>query len=179
MTRQRDEMLYFAYGSNMDSGRIKAADRCPGAKFVCIAKLSAHRLAFTRKSKDGHGVADAVPTKRCVVWGVVWRLTPEDVVRLDKREGAKAAEPKYVRLRVSVHRADGKELACETYFVAEDQREKQEVSTTKQYVGHLFDGAREHKLPRYYLAKLRSLWQAARGDERQAEQSAAPDRGGG
>ena len=155
-------MLYFAYGSNMESGRIKAADRCPGAELVCVAKLTDHKLAFTRKSKDGHGVADAVPTKRAVVWGVVWRLTCKDVDRLDKREGAKAAQPKYVRRAVSVCRFDGGEgLPCETYFVVDNQREKQEVPSTKKYVGYLLDGARKHKLPRHYITKLRTLWKAA------------------
>src|SRR5688572_20444348 len=146
-------MLYFAYGSNMRSSRIRAADRCPRAEFVCVAKLTGHKLAFTRKSKEGHGVADAVPAKRAVVWGVVWRLTREDVDRLDRREGAKAASPKYIRRAVSVHGFDNsQEMTCESYFVKEDQREEQEVPSTKTYVGYLLDGAREHKLPRHYIA---------------------------
>lgn len=174
----RDTMLYFAYGSNMLSARIKAADRCPGAEFVCVAKLPGYRLAFTRKSKDGHGVADSVPNKRGVVWGVVWRLVPDDVKELDNREGAKAAKPKYVRRPVSVCRNDnGKMLSCETYFVVDNEREEQEVPSTKQYVGYLLDGAQEHKLPRHYVAKLRQLWQTARDNASDSEPGAAPDPG--
>ena len=158
----RSTMLYFAYGSNMESGRIKAANRCPHAEFVCVARLQGHRLAFTRKSKDGHGVADAVANGRHVIWGVVWRLTVNDVERLDEREGARAAQPKYVRRPVTLRRRDdGKELSCETYFVPDEEREEQGVPSTKQYVGYLRDGAQEHKLPRHYVAKLRQLWRAA------------------
>jgi hypothetical protein len=155
-------MLYFAYGSNMDTVWIRQSIRCPAAEFVCVAKLSGSRLAFTRKSKDGHGVADAVPNPRAVVWGVVWRLNQDDLARLDKREGAKARKPKYVRRPVSVQQLNtGKKLACQTYFVPAGLRKAQEVPTTKEYLGHLLDGARQHGLPKHYVAKLRRLWQSA------------------
>lgn len=144
----RGTMLYFAYGSNMASARIKAADRRPRAEFVCVAKLQGHTLALTRRSKHGHGVAAAVSNRRHVIWGVVWRLIAADVEPLDKREGAKAPKPKYVRRPATVRRKDDdKEMSCETDFVTDDEREEREVPSTKEYVGDLLDGAQEQKLP--------------------------------
>jgi hypothetical protein len=52
-------MLTFAYGSNMDWNQMR--ERCPSSRFVGIAVLRDHKLAFTRKSlKRGCGVADLI-----------------------------------------------------------------------------------------------------------------------
>jgi hypothetical protein len=63
-------MFYFAYGSNMNWTQMRG--RCPSARYVAIAVLRNHTLAFTRKSvKRGCGVADAVWSERQEMWGVV------------------------------------------------------------------------------------------------------------
>src|SRR6266852_2762897 len=54
-------MLYFAYGSNMDEQRVKAANRCPDARFIFNALLPGHRLVFTRGGEADRCAADAVP----------------------------------------------------------------------------------------------------------------------
>src|SRR5947208_12969770 len=73
-------MLYFAYGSNMDSTQMK--ERCPSAKFVCRAKLPSHRLAFTLRScRRGCGVADILRDEAKDVWGVVYEL-PENELKI-------------------------------------------------------------------------------------------------
>ena len=59
--------LYFAYGSNLHWPQMK--ERCPSARFHCVAKLKDHRLAFTRKSISRDcGVADVVPEQGHDVW---------------------------------------------------------------------------------------------------------------
>jgi gamma-glutamylcyclotransferase (GGCT)/AIG2-like uncharacterized protein YtfP len=79
-------MLYFAYGSNVDWAQMN--QRCPLAKFVCRAKLPAHRLAFTLKSATRDcGVADVLPDQTKDVWGVVYELPDNQLKNLDKREG--------------------------------------------------------------------------------------------
>ena len=66
-------MLYFAYGSNMNWQQMR--ERCPSARFVGVALLSEHKLAFTRKSKKrGCGVADAVLEGGRKVWGVIYEI---------------------------------------------------------------------------------------------------------
>src|SRR5215471_1838387 len=85
-------MLYFAYGSNLDWAQMK--QRCPLAKFVCRAKLPAHRLAFTLKSaRRNCGVADVLPDKAKDVWGVVYELPANELKDLDKGEHFSQARP--------------------------------------------------------------------------------------
>ncbi len=79
-------MLYFAYGSNMDWAQMR--ERCPSARFVGVARLPDHRLAFTRESVHwGSGVADALRESGRKLWGVVYEITDSDVGRLDRSEG--------------------------------------------------------------------------------------------
>jgi gamma-glutamylcyclotransferase len=56
-------MLYFAYGSNMCTGRLRAPDRVPTAEFVRIARVPQHLLRFHKLSKkDCSAKADAYLT---------------------------------------------------------------------------------------------------------------------
>ncbi len=60
----------------------------PSARFMGVASLRDHRLAFTRRSvKGGCGVADVVPVKGQVVWGAVFEIDDRDIGRLDVTEG--------------------------------------------------------------------------------------------
>ena len=81
-------MLHFAYGSNMDWNQIR--ERCPSARFLGVAVLLDHRLAFSRYSSSSTrkcGVADAVEYEGNQVWGVVYDIDELDVGNLDKKEG--------------------------------------------------------------------------------------------
>jgi hypothetical protein len=63
-------MLYFAYGSNMDPAQL--AQRCPSARFIAVAKLPDHRLAFTRFAKDrGCGTCDGIAEPDQAILGIV------------------------------------------------------------------------------------------------------------
>lgn len=50
-------ILYFAYGSNMSSARLRA--RVPSCRPIGIAFLPGHELRFHKRSKDGSGKCDA------------------------------------------------------------------------------------------------------------------------
>ena len=85
-------MLYFAYGSNMDPGQLR--QRCPSARFVAIAKLPDHRLAFTRHAKDRDcGTCDGVPEPGQDIWGVVSDISEADLRSLDQSEGFQPDRP--------------------------------------------------------------------------------------
>jgi hypothetical protein len=52
-------MLYFAYGSNMRSARLR--ERVPSARYFATGKIQGYKLAFHKRSKqDGSGKADAL-----------------------------------------------------------------------------------------------------------------------
>ena len=70
----------------MDWDQIR--ERSPSARFLGIAVLRDHRLAFSRCSSTRKcGVADAVKSEGSKVWGVVYDIDELDVGNLDKNEG--------------------------------------------------------------------------------------------
>jgi len=110
-------MFYFAYGSNMDEKQMN--NRCPESSLVGIATLEGYRLGFTRyaQSRNG-GVADIVSAPDSSVWGLVYRLTRQDLDLLDSFEGKGKA---YDRMTVQVRFIDGRMVEAETYFVIDKQ----------------------------------------------------------
>src|ERR1022692_527863 len=80
-------MLYFAYGSNMCTGRLR--QRVPSANPVHIAKLLNHSLRFHKRSDDRSGKCDAFFTGEPgdEVWGVVFEIDPAEKSQLDAQEG--------------------------------------------------------------------------------------------
>lgn len=73
-------MFCFAYGTNMS--RPDMALRAPGATPFGLGRLDRHRLVVTA---EGWLAVKAARTSS--VHGVVWRLTPRDLARLDTYEG--------------------------------------------------------------------------------------------
>jgi hypothetical protein len=65
--------LYFAYGSNMSSGRLR-----PGAVPAGAARLEGYRLRCNKRGRDGSGKAEA--------WGVLFWLPDPDWEALDRFE---------------------------------------------------------------------------------------------
>jgi len=150
-------VLYFAYGSNMDWPQMRA--RCPSSRFVGIAVLPEHRLAFTRRSdKRGCGVADAVRDPGRKVWGVVYEISDLDVGNLDKSEGYRPGREKnsYWRRECMVF-LDGDEappLAASTYFA---DPQPNPPLPNQVYKDHIVSGARHWHLPDDYIGELEQI----------------------
>ena len=147
-------MLYFAYGSNMDWKQMK--DRCPSTRFVGVAVLLDHSLAFTRKSeRRGCGVADAVPTKDGKLWGVVYEISDMDVGKLDSNEGYRPgrAANSYLRRECMVFLDDNKNqpLTIWTYFA---EREENPPLPSQKYKNQIVNGARRWGLPEEYIVNV-------------------------
>ncbi len=152
-------MLYFAYGSNMDWGQMR--ERCPSARFACVAKLKDHRLAFTRKSeKRGCGVSDVIPDPGRDVWGVVYEIDEHDLGRLDKYEGfvpgRRREDNAYFREERHVGR-DGNEsdpLAVWVYFAIPQPNPP---LPNEEYKRLIVEGARFWHLPEDYISQLEQI----------------------
>jgi gamma-glutamylcyclotransferase (GGCT)/AIG2-like uncharacterized protein YtfP len=152
-------MLYFAYGSNLDSGQMR--QRCPSARFVAVAKLPNHRLAFTRYAKDrGCGTCDGVAEAGQDIWGVVFDLAEADLRRLDESEGYQPERPlsqnAYIRERREVCR-DGKKDKPVLVWLYFANREPDPPLPNAAYKQQLVDGARFWGLPEEYQAQLRRI----------------------
>ncbi len=73
-------ILYFAYGSNLDPDQFKM--RCPSSQKIDRATLADHQLLFSNR-----GYATIRPAKNNTVYGVVYELSREDAIELDRFEG--------------------------------------------------------------------------------------------
>jgi gamma-glutamylcyclotransferase len=150
------DMLYFAYGSNMCTGRLRARDRVPSAEFVRTAKLAAHVFRFHKRSKkDCSAKADAYFTGNAedVVWGVVFKVNPAEKPQLDEAEGLGYG---YAEKEVKVIDVDGKGRWAVMY-VAEKPHIQEELCPYTWYKRFVIEGARQHGLPADYVARIEAM----------------------
>ena len=150
-------MLYFAYGSNMNSEQMRG--RCPTARFQTIAHLDGFKLAFPRESKAwGGGVASAVPDPTGQVWGVIYKISDAEQPVLDRHEGFSTQRPAlandYQRVEKRVVGKDGTPIKVLTY-VANNQPNPPLPSA--RYVALLVAGAKHFQLPPEYIALLEKI----------------------
>jgi len=129
-----------------------------------VAVLDGHALHFHKRGADGSAKCDVVPRGGSRVYGVVFRVHPNDLARLD------AAEQGYDR--VTLHVSDGTtDVAVFTYRARPDRI----VPGLKPY-GWYRDlvvlGARHHGLPAGYVAAIEAV--TAR-DDPDAARAAAMD----
>ena len=79
--------VYFAFGSNLADEQM--LERCPSAVLLGAASLRGYRLAFAGFSWAWNGaVATIVPARGECVPGLLYRVSPGDLARLDSFEGA-------------------------------------------------------------------------------------------
>lgn len=142
--------LYFAYGSNMLTSRIRSADRCPTARTVGVAALPGYVLKWHKRSKDGSGKCDIVKSVEdgSFVHGVLFEISAQEKLKLDRTEGLGYG---YDESKINVLQG-GREVMALTYVATKVD------STLKPfdwYHAFVVDGAVEHSLPDEYIASLR------------------------
>jgi gamma-glutamylcyclotransferase len=145
-------VTYFAYASNM--AHEVMARLCPRHAYLGIARLADYHLAFTRRSlKTGTGVADIVPARGKVVWGVLYEIGNRELDAVDRKEGYGWA---YTRVTVPVRlEADGQDRNAVTYVVL--SREPTEVPPSRRYLRQVIAAARERGLPAQYVQRLEAV----------------------
>ncbi len=140
----KNSILYFAYGSNMSTKRLRG--RIPNVRLIGIAVLKDYAFTCNKASKDGSSKGNITPLKGALTWGVVFEIPIDAISILDKAEGG------YTRNNVSVS-LDGKEMECETYI-------SQKLSTELPYdwyMNYIIEGAHEHGLPTDYIHALTQI----------------------
>jgi len=148
---QEKSFLYFAFGSNLYSERIRINN--PSAKFKSTAKLHDHQLGFNYFSKRWQGAPATVleiPGEH--VWGVLWELDLDHLPTLDKQEGVPRV---YKRKEVQVELEDGTNTTAYTYYLVKP--DEQDKRPSKVYLDVILNGAREHSLPAEYIRKLEAI----------------------
>jgi gamma-glutamylcyclotransferase len=124
---------------------------CPGHRYLGVAELRDHRLAFTRRSvRTGTGVADILAAEGESAWGALYELDAPHLAALDAKEGnGWAYERQEVRVRLA---ADAEERAAIAYAVIDP--EQSEVEPSGEYLTGLVAAAQERGLPSRYLTEL-------------------------
>lgn len=145
-------MLYFAYGSNLDPGHLRR--RCPDVIPLRRAVLPGWKLAFRYRSTSfpGGSAADIISVPGDEVWGALYRITGEDLSRLDEFEDLESGG--YRRIEVEPISA-GERLVAWTYEV--QTKLPRDYRPTEEYRQLLENGARLHGLPETYLTRMSAL----------------------
>jgi cation transport regulator ChaC len=151
--RPSDEVWYFAYGSNMHpatfEGRrgIRPLERRVG-------QIPGYRLRF---NLEGRPRGKAAPANICMdrdgeVWGVLYRITRRDLLRLNSTEGIPGRG--YQPVALDALDNDGNQLAAVAYVA--DGKEI-DGHPSLRYITLLRDGARFHGLPALWIEYLDSV----------------------
>lgn len=167
-------MLYFAYGSNMLTERLRA--RVPSAQPVTAASLPGFSIRFHKRSRDGSGKCNVVatPASAVTVYGVVFEVAPEELDALDEAERRGRG---YERRTVSP-------LAAGTFFntfayIAQPAYVDDALIPYDWYHALVVAGAYQHDLPSHYVAHLEAVRSYPDPDEhrRTASRSILADAG--
>lgn len=154
-------MLYFAYGSNMNPEQMR--ERAPGHRVIGLAALRDHRLSFPLYSNTwGGGVASLQTQHGETVWGVLFDVSADDLASLDQYEGFRGEGDQhnvYDRQHVTVELVrpdDGsfpRRVRADLYVA----RPSNPSAPSQRYLDTLVSGARHHRLPEEYVAKLSAV----------------------
>lgn len=149
-------VLYFAYGSNMNPGRMLARGVATlrAVRERRLGILRGWRLVFDKpfETLSGAAAANIRHTGRAdeVVEGIVYDLTPDGLAALDCYEAVDLGH--YRREEVRLETAAG-EVEAITYVALGTTGA--EAPTTEDYLGHILAGA-THLSPGYVARLLRT-----------------------
>ena len=145
-------VLYFAYGSNMFSARMK--NRASSAVVEDSGLLYEHTLAFHKVGRlDGTGKCDAHFTGRredCLM-GVLYRIAPDQVKLLDAIEGCGNG---YERKDIAVKTFSGNIVTAFTYC---GTKINPDLKPFHWYKKHVLAGAKENNFPDEYITLIESV----------------------
>lgn len=153
MTNLNDTFIYFAYGSNMLSRRLKAKNRAPSATPIGTGYVSSRRLTFDKVSKDGSGKCDIENTANSTdrAYGVLFKIVMSEKQKLGIAEGL---DKGYQIEQVAVVAQNGEEHEAIAYVATEKEPALRPYHWYKAIV---IAGAVEHKLPPSYIEWLRTF----------------------
>lgn len=140
------KVLYFAYGSNMSTERLR--QRVPSAKPICKARLNNKRVVFNKRSTDGSGKANLSDSIGDETWGVLFEVDATDINKLDNIEGG------YKRTSLQTQTVEGNNITAEVYISNKLTNDPVAYDWYKELI---LTGAKEHNLPKSYLAYLEQL----------------------
>lgn len=141
MIRPRaSHVMVFAFDDLMSA--IAVSQPCPRARFVCVARMTRRKLAFTESD-----IPTLIPDHRHEVYGVVWEVEEASLPALDLTMGC----PSVRRRKGAIVRSPDDQMICVAHYLS---REKKCDTPTEQVVLRLVETARRQGLPRTYVREL-------------------------
>jgi cation transport regulator ChaC len=153
MGRPSEYVWYFAYGSNMHHSAFRERRGMQPLEWRA-ARVPGYRLRF---NLDGRPKGKAAPANICPdpdgeLWGVLYRITRRELLRLDSTEGVPGRH--YRHVLISVEDTDGNVVTAVAYMapgLAQDRR------PSHRYISLLREGARAHGLPEAWVRFLEGV----------------------
>lgn len=140
---------YFAYASNMNRAQVR--QRAGEWAEEKIARLDGYELNFDKVARGGTGTANIVPVGGKVVWGVLYRVTEQQLKALDRFEGV---PEHYRRSEVTVVDEQENRISAQVYLARKVRRG---LKPDRLYLQRILEGAEEHGLPRDYIEALKKI----------------------
>ena len=149
----REEVWYFAYGSNMHDSAFRERRGMRPLEWR-PGRARGYRLRFNLEGRPRGKAAPAnlFPDPQAEVWGVLYKLTRRDLVRLDATEGVPGRG--YRPLWVDAEDIDGNPLKAASYIA---QGKEVDGRPSFRYLTLLREGARAHRLPEHYIRLLEQV----------------------
>ena len=140
---------YFAYGSNMSRAQVRQRAGEPTEEK--IARLENYQLNFDKVARGGSGTANLVVAEGQAVYGVLYRLSEQQLKALDRFEGV---PEHYRRSEVNVVDEQGNKIAAQVYLA---RKLRKGLKPDRSYLQRILQGAEGHHLPADYLEQLKKI----------------------
>ncbi|MFT8736845.1 MAG: gamma-glutamylcyclotransferase family protein [Zymomonas mobilis] len=149
--QKKPDMLYFAYGANMNTER-----NCHKAKILTVARLPDHKLSFYAHSDIWDGGAETlIPAAGEDLWGIVYKLAAMDSDVLDIRQNAKQdGTGSYFHTPEDVMGIDGQIYSVLVYKKAALGNAEQ---PSDEQMADIIASAEKHGLPSEYIDGLKEI----------------------
>jgi len=148
--RAKDEIWYFAYGANMHDSAFRVRRGIQPLEHRS-GRVKGYRLRFNLVGRPRGKAAPANlhPDPGAEVWGVLYRITKRDLIRLDSTEGVPGRG--YRHVVVEAEDRNGRVIAAVTYLAP---GKEVDGKPSLRYIMLLREGARAHALPETYIRFL-------------------------
>jgi len=150
MGRPGEQVWYFAYGANMHDRAFRERRRMRPLD-QRVGRLRGYRLRFNLEGRPKGRAAPAnlVPQEEAEVWGVLYKVTRRDLLRLDTSEGVPGRG--YRPQQFEVEDQDGRTLPAIDYIARGNETDG---TPSLRYLTLLREGARANGLPLHWLQFL-------------------------
>ena len=151
--RPTDEIWYFAYGANMDEAtfRVRRGIQPLGC---CSGSIRGYRLRFNLdgRPRGRSAPANLYPDPDEKVWGVLYRMTRRDLMRLDMTEGLPGRG--YRHVKIEAEDSNRRVVQAVTYMA---EGKEVDGKPSLRYITLIREGARAHGLPKSYIRFLQAV----------------------